>query len=276
MGFKLVEVVYGLDRNATTPTEQSVLLALAFRANDKTLLCYPKQDTIAEMTHLHRVTVSQCLNSLRQKGILDWKSGGLRNKRGKYGQPLANDYRLNLSTSRNKGRVQGVDSVAHDYTAVLPTATRQCSPGLHNGVAHGYTAELPTATPTEETTANSSDLTTPIPNRGGSEPVFDEVLKTMGVGVPRLKPRLQRVCASREDSPLMMALDLCGLSSGTDAYRDNYRAFSSVMVKLGMERSMEVVRMVASEMRAGEMDNVRNLAALLMTRLQQEIRNSDG
>ncbi len=74
----------------------------------------------------------------------------------------------------------------------------------------------------------------------------------------------------------MMALDLCGLSSGTDAYRDNYRAFSSVMVKLGMERSMEVVRMVASEMRAGEMDNVRNLAALLMTRLQQEIRNSDG
>ena len=233
MGFKLVEVVYGLDRNATTPTEQSVLLALAFRANDKTLLCYPKQDTIAEMTHLHRVTVSQCLNSLRQKGILDWKSGGLRNKRGKYGQPLANDYRL-------------------------------------------YTAELPTATPTEEKTANSSDLTTPIPNRGGSEPVFDEVLKTMGVGVPRLKPRLQRVCASREDSPLMMALDLCGLSSGTDAYRDNYRAFSSVMVKLGMERSMEVVRMVASEMRAGEMDNVRNLAALLMTRLQQEIRNSDG
>ena len=48
------------------------------------------------------------------------------------------------------------------------------------------------------------------------------------------------------------------------------------MVKLGMERSMEVVRTFASEMRAGEMDNVRNLAALLMTRLQQEIRNSDG
>ena len=70
----------------------------------------------------------------------------------------------------------------------------------------------------------------------------------------------------------MMALDLCGFSAGTDAYRDNYRAFASVMIKLGMERSMEVVRTFASEMRAGEMNSVRNLAALLMTRLQQQIR----
>ena len=72
----------------------------------------------------------------------------------------------------------------------------------------------------------------------------------------------------------MMALDLCGLSAETDAYRDNYRAFSSVMMKLGMERSMEVVRTFASEMRNDEMNNVRNLAALLMTRLQRQIRTS--
>ena len=69
----------------------------------------------------------------------------------------------------------------------------------------------------------------------------------------------------------MLALHLCGVSPNSDTYRDNYRAFSSVMVKLGMERSMEVVRTFESEMRAGEMDNVRNLAALLMTRLQQQI-----
>ena len=116
------------------------------------------------------------------------------------------------------------------------------------------------------------ELTTPIPNIGGSGPVFDEVLKGMGIAAPRPEPRRQRACASREDSPLKMALDLCGMSPRTDAYRDNYRAFSSVMVKLGMERSMEVVRVFESEMRAGEMDNVRNLAALLMTRLQQEVR----
>ena len=59
---------------------------------------------------------TQCLNSLKQKGILDWKSGGLMNKRGKHGQPLANDYRLNLSTSCKKGKIKGADSVAHADT----------------------------------------------------------------------------------------------------------------------------------------------------------------
>jgi len=70
----------------------------------------------------------------------------------------------------------------------------------------------------------------------------------------------------------MMALHLCGVSSNSDTYRDNYRAFSSVMVKLGLERSMEVVRTFESEMRHGEMENINNLAALLMTRLQQQLR----
>ena len=31
------------------------------------------------------------LNSLRERGFIEWKSGGLIKKRGKYGQPLAND-----------------------------------------------------------------------------------------------------------------------------------------------------------------------------------------
>ena len=142
MGFKLVEAVYSLDKDATTATEQAVLLALAFRANDKTHLCYPKQETIAEMTHLHRVTVSQCLNSLKQKGILDWKSGGLKSKRGKYGQPLANDYTLNLKTAAQKDKINGGSSVVHDYTAVLPTTTQQCSPRLHSSVAQDYTNRI--------------------------------------------------------------------------------------------------------------------------------------
>ena len=42
------------------------------------------------------------------------------------------------------------------------------------------------------------------------------------------------------------------------------------MMRLGMERSMEIVRTFASEMRQGEMKGVRNLPVLLMTRLQQD------
>ena len=102
MGFKLVERVYNLDKKATSPSEQAVLLALAYRANDRTLFCYPKQETLAEMTHLSRATVVNALNALRRNGFIDWKSGGLANKKGKYGRPLSNDYKLNLPLGKSK------------------------------------------------------------------------------------------------------------------------------------------------------------------------------
>ena len=54
-----------------------------------------------------------------------------KRNRGKYGQPLANDYRLNLSTSCKKGKIKGADSVAQDNTAVLPTPTPLCCPRQH-------------------------------------------------------------------------------------------------------------------------------------------------
>ena len=102
MGFKLVERVYNLYKKATSPSEQAVLLALAYRANDRTLFCYPKQETLAEMTHLSRATVVNALNALRRNGFIDWKSGGLANKKGKYGRPLSNDYKLNLPLGKSK------------------------------------------------------------------------------------------------------------------------------------------------------------------------------
>jgi hypothetical protein len=55
--------------------------------------------------------------------------------------------------------------------------------------------------------------------------------------------------------------------SGTQEYADNYRSFSSVMLKLGIARSMEAVMMFESEMRQGEHTAVRRPAAVLMSRL---------
>ena len=74
--------------------------------------------------------------------------------------------------------------------------------------------------------------------------------------------------ARLEASPVVMALNVCELTPGTPKYRDNYRSFTSVMMKVGTERSMEIVRTFASERRQGEMKDVRNLPALLMSRLQ--------
>ena len=139
MGFKLVEAVYRLDRNATMPSEQAVLLALAFRANDKTLLCYPKQETLVEMTHLSRATVATALNALRQKGFLDWKSGGPSKRRGKYGQVLANDYTLKLQAKGEKSKISDEGHVQQSDMAMSSHKTRPCPAAGHSHVRQSDT-----------------------------------------------------------------------------------------------------------------------------------------
>ena len=58
-------------------------------------------------------------------------------------------------------------------------------------------------------------------------------------------------------------------TEGATMTEEEIRTFSGTMLRLGMERSMEIVRTFASELRQGEMDGIRNLPALLMKRLQQ-------
>ena len=132
MGFKLVERVYNLDKDATSPSEQAVLLALAYRANDKTLFCYPKQETLAQMTHLSRATVVNALNALRRNGLIDWKSGGLANKKGKFGKTLSNDYKLNLPDEKSENvHASPKPSVLQEDTPVSCRKTLQCPAGGH-------------------------------------------------------------------------------------------------------------------------------------------------
>ena len=183
MGYDLAKAVYKLDKDATTATEQAVLLALAFRANDQTLLCYPKQDTLAQMTHLHRATVAQCLNMLRQKGIIDWKSGGLKNKRGTQGRPLANDYRLNLAALGKMAVDKGAQSVVQRDTAVSSSATQQCCPARHRSVVQGDTAVSSSTTPIERQQPIQKEDTSSISNRSvsNSDSAFDKALRSVGV-----------------------------------------------------------------------------------------------
>ena len=63
-----------------------------------------------------------------------------------------------------------------------------------------------------------------------------------------------------ECSPLKRALRVCGILPGTREYVDNYRSFASIMMKIGLERSMEAVLMFESEMRQGEYSSVRRPA----------------
>lgn len=96
MGYHLAETVYRIGREITSPSEQAVLAALAFRANDTTLRCYPKQDTLVRMTHLSRSTVAAALKSLRAKRFINWIRGGNVVKRRKGGCSVSNVYALNV------------------------------------------------------------------------------------------------------------------------------------------------------------------------------------
>ena len=203
MGYKLASRVYGLDKELTSPSEQAVLLALAFRAKDETLPCYPKQETLVRMTHLSRSAVAAALNALREKNLISWQSGGLRNKKGRFGRTLATDCTLNLPDEPQKN----ASDVEESEIQPLP----------------------------------------PICSRPAVRVASD---------------------SKAETSPLLMALRLCGLKAGTQEYGDNYRAFSSVTLKIGMERSMEIVRTIASEERNGELDGIKSLPRFVMARLK--------
>ena len=266
MSLKLLEAVYSLDKKATTATEQAVLAALAYRANDKTRLCFPKQETIASMTHLHRSTVVSCLNSLRERGFIEWTSGGLTKKRGKYGQPLANDYTLKIPIYKEKCEDKSVGRAVHNSIAMSPRTTPQCRPERHCNVAQDDTVMSPRTTPTEITTANTIEIS----NRKGlgSESRLDSALDEMCSSIGRDMGGRRHLPRQDENrSPLLRALKVCGCVRGTQEYVDNYRSFSSVMLKLGVARSMEAVMMFESEMRQGEHTAVRRPAAVLMSRL---------
>jgi len=74
----------------TTPTEQSVLAALAFYHNSKTGRCDPSRTTIGEMTHFGKSSVRRALDTLKEKNYISWISGG----KGKRNESDSNKYTL--------------------------------------------------------------------------------------------------------------------------------------------------------------------------------------
>ena len=158
MSFEAVEKVYALGTNATSSTEQAVLLALAYRQNNKTLKCYPSQTELVRMTHLSRSAINRSLNSLCAKGLLEWDRGGRTGARGRYGKILSNSYRLNLPETGKRNGKSGIHAgisnpaVSSSQTSLcLPdgqscvlrtdkpvssSATLQCPPGGQTSVPH--------------------------------------------------------------------------------------------------------------------------------------------
>jgi hypothetical protein len=92
MSYEYSKVVYWQVHD-TTPTEQSVLAALAFCHNSKTGRCDPSATTIGEMTHFGKSSVRRALDTLKEKNYISWISGG----KGKRNESNSNKYTLYLS-----------------------------------------------------------------------------------------------------------------------------------------------------------------------------------
>ena len=98
MAFEDVQKVYDCVR-LTSPTQQAVLVALAYHRHRKYGWCYPSHETLARETRLVPRTVRKTLNELRKKGYISWVSGGRKSG----GRPMANSYTFNLPSSPDDG-----------------------------------------------------------------------------------------------------------------------------------------------------------------------------
>ena len=61
-----------IDSLDITPTESLILLALASSVNASNGACHPRQDKLAQKTHLALGTVKEGLSTLRGKGLITW------------------------------------------------------------------------------------------------------------------------------------------------------------------------------------------------------------
>ena len=61
-----------IDSLDITPTESLILLALASSVNASSGVCHPRQDKLAQKTHLAIATVKDGLAALRKKGLVTW------------------------------------------------------------------------------------------------------------------------------------------------------------------------------------------------------------
>ena len=265
MGFKYTHRVYN-DVHDTTATEQQVLALLAHFADDKTGQCFPSIETLARQSHLHRATVMRCLDSLKQKGYLKWISGGRKKK----GRVLSNLYKLTLpkpAPKRGEPELEGFWGDADDSDARV--AQRDPHPS-HSATPHSRTARpLPVAQCDTIIYGTSKDH----PEDHNPPEAVEDMPGSFELGVARrdgtLGEVLEKIAAaaqttkSREQTSIVQL----AMEAACTNKLDDRKTFATTMLTRDPDICREVIYRFDSERRAGELANIRNLPALLTSRL---------
>ena len=264
MGFKYTHRVYH-DVHDTTATEQQVLALLAHFVDDKTGLCYPSIETLARQSHLHRATVIRSLDSLKQKGYLKWISGGRKKK----GRVLSNLYKLTLPKPAPKREETELAEFWEDVDNSASRVAHRDPHPSHSATPHSRTARPPTVAQCDTIIHRSSkdhpgDHHPPsageVPGRfelgvARRDGTFDQILKEVTASVQETK-------RTEKQSIVQLAMD----AADTRDIEDR-KTFSLIMLRKNPDVCREVIYQFESERRAGEMDKIRNLPALLTKRL---------
>ena len=273
MGFKYTHRVYN-DVQDTTPTEQQVLALLAHFADDKTGMCFPSIETLARQSHLHRVTVMRSLDSLRQKGLLKWISGG-RKKRGRV---LSNLYKLMLPKPAPKREEPALSEFWEDvHNSPGRVAQRNGYP-LHSATPHSSVALPPTVAQCNPIIYRSSkdhpgDHNPPEAGEempGRFELGVARRDGTLGDVLQKIEDAAQETKRSEQKSIVQLAMEAACTSD-----IENRKTFSRIMLYRNPDICREVIYRFDSERRAGEFGGIRNLPALLTKRLSSLPIRSD-
>ena len=256
MSIRRIESAYAtfLEDKRMSGTEMSVLVALAYVANEKRDEdCYPSDAYLAELTHFKNSAVRNARNRLRSRKIIDWISGGM----GRQGGNISNRYKFlfpHLKMPSKRDRYQPLNG--------LPTPSPTV-PTPADGVpyaASGRTPRQQMATNTEAFPKGTSESNA---EDWRVVPLSDFEFKFDSGNVDKSGKESEELKKRENLSLVDEAMKACGVSD-----MENKRTFSSLMLAKNPDDCFDVITAFASEVRQGEHANAKNLAAILTKRLK--------
>ena len=243
-----------------------MLALLAHFADDRTGQCFPSIETLARQSHLHRVTVIRCLDSLKQKGLLKWISGGRKKK----GRVLSNLYKLTLPKPAPKRDETVLSEFWEDVDNSPSRVAQRNGYPLHSATPHSSVALPPTVAQSNPIIKGSSkdhpgDHNPP--EAGGEIPGRFELGVarrdgTLGEVLQKIEDAAQETKRSEQKSIVALAMEAACTENS-----DDRKTFSRIMLYRNPDICREVIYRFDSERRAREFGGIRNLPALLTKRL---------
>ena len=269
MSIRRIESSYAtfLEDEVLSGTQMSVLLALAYTANEERgECCFPSDPTLSRLTHFTERAVRKAREKLRARKIITWESGG----KSREGGNTSNRYTFLFPHKRMPTRNERYKSMDESPRLSVTAPAASATPATPVAAPVASHVAAPVAAP----------LTPPSVTPRTAPPVKAEVTPakapdeylTAGelFGLPTfqavVKPVVARDAKPKAPLPLMVqeAMKVCRVS---DDY--NINTFKRVIRDKNPDSVFQEICTFRSEINAHEHDNAENLAAILTARLQK-------